>query len=109
MTLIYTDRDSERRLDDQTKEYSYGEARELVQTLALADTTLITTLPCGTGLDFHAEPDGMVWIEFYADSGIHAATVAHAVALQVFERAFFLSTLPDPEATFSDLITTWDY
>ena len=74
----------------------------------MPDTTLITILPCGTGLDFHSEEDGRVWIEFYAD-GIHAATVSHVVAQRVFERAFHLTSLLDPKAEFPDLVSTWDY
>jgi hypothetical protein len=109
MTLIYTDRQTERHLDDQTKKYSFEEVRELVQTLTSTGTTLITILPCGAGLDFHAEPNGMVWLEFWTDNDNRAATVTHRVAEQLFERAFFLSTLSAPEAAFADLITVWDY
>ena len=73
------------------------------------DAYLITTLPCGVGLDFHAQDDGTIWIEVYGSDGLHSATVSPSTAEGVFERAHSLTDIPDTKACFDDLIAQWDY
>ena len=109
MTLTFTDRHSGRRLDDAGRTYTREEVLSLVRELRHADTSLISTLPCGAGLDFLVHDDGTIWIEFYADDGLHSATVSPAVAEQVFRRAYSLAHMSGTKSQFGDLIAVWDY
>ena len=109
MTLSYTDARADRRLDDQTVDYTRDEVLSLVRDLRHPDASLISTLPCGAGLDFLVHDDSTIWIEFYADDGLHSATVSLATAEEVFLRAFSFERMFDTKATFADLIREWDY
>ncbi len=109
MTLSYTDSQTGRRLDDKSVDYTRKEALSLVRDLRHPDASLISTLPCGAGLDFLVHDDGTIWIEFYADDGLHSATVSLAAAEEIFVRAFSLEHMADTKATFGDLIREWDY
>ena len=109
MTLSYHNPQTDSRTGQDERQFTFEEARDLVHSLrGSPDATMVSTLPCGIGLDFHALDDGRIWLEFYADS-LQAATVSPEVAEEVFSRAYFLPALPDPHTTFADLITDWDY
>ncbi len=109
MTLSYTDARADRRLDDPTVDYTRDQVLSLVRALRHPDASLISTLPCGAGLDFLVHDDGTIWIEFYADDGLHSATVSPATAEEVFVRAFSVERMSDTKAMFANLIREWDY
>ena len=109
MTLIYGNPQLGRRLDDSSVSYSRAQVLSLLRELRHDDAYLITTLHCGVGLDFHAQDDGTIWIEFYGSDGLHSATVSLATAEDIFERAYPLADIADTKGCFSDLIAQWDY
>lgn len=109
MTLIYNDRSAGRQLDDKSVSYTREEVVALIRQLQHVDASLITTLPSGAGLDFLVHDDGTIWVEFYANDGLHSATVSLATAEQIFERAFSLQQMPHTKECFADLIEEWDY
>ena len=109
MTLIYNDRRAGHQLDDTSISYTREQVVALIRQLQHVDASLITTLPSGAGLDFTVHGDGTIWIEFYADDGLHSATVSLAAAEQIFERAYSLPEMPHTKECFADLIEEWDY
>jgi hypothetical protein len=106
MSLIYSNRVSGERVklnNDQTCD----EMLEWLRKLTVPGNTLITSLPSGIGLDFHTEADGLLWVEFYADT-LSSAFVTMPVAEEIMRRSFS-SGITNIKENYSDLISKWEY
>jgi hypothetical protein len=107
-SLIYTNPHTHERFNDQKIKYSFSDVARLLSRFTQNDVSLITTMPSGLGLDFHAEKDGSIWVEFYGDV-IKSTFVNLATAQKNLERGF-TSTISKPvRKNFSDLVEKWEY
>jgi hypothetical protein len=108
MKLYYTNPHLGIRLDDQNAEYSFADVARFLSEFTHAGISLITTMPCGLGLDFHLEEGGIIWIEFYGDE-IQSTFVDLLTAKKILERAYHLQSCHSVRQSFSDLVQKWEY
>jgi hypothetical protein len=106
MAVFYTNKATGDRID-RDNDQTYEEILDLLTSLTVPESTLITVLPSGMGLDFHVEDDGTLWVEFYAKE-ISSAFVTMSVAQQILKRAFDGQTTEIKER-YADLIPKWEY
>ena len=106
MSIIYSNKATGERIElneDRTCE----EVLEFVRKLTAPGSTLIMSLPSGMGLDLHAENEGVLWVEFYADT-VSSAFVTMLVAEQIVKRSF-TGVCTKIKENYADLISKWEY
>jgi hypothetical protein len=107
-TLFYTNPHSGKRLDDKDLERSYSDFARCLSEFTQPGVSLITTMPCGMGLDFHAEDDGCIWVEFYGDE-LQSAFVDLPTAKALLDRAWSAQPEQSVRHLFADLVQKWEY
>jgi hypothetical protein len=106
MSFIFTDQGTGERLKSTDAQNS-DEILSLLRRLTSPNSTLITKLPSGIGLDFEIQEDGRLWIELYANE-LSGAFVTREIGEEVIRRAF-ADGKEGVKERYRDLITNWEY
>ena len=106
MSFIFTNQGAGEHLESNSSQ-TCDEILALLRKLTTPNSTLITTLPSGIGLDFEVQEDGKLWMEFYG-SEPSGAFVTTAVAEEIVKRTF-QDTSKKIKSSYADLISQWEY
>ena len=107
-TLIYANPHTGQRLDDRDSKHSFSDFVQCLSEFTQPGVSLITTMPSGLGLDFLAEDDGSIWVEFYGDE-LQSAFVDLPTAKALLERAWAAQPEQSVRHLFADLVQQWEY
>jgi len=106
MSFFFTDRGTGESLESADTQNS-DEILSLLRRLTSPNSTLITKLPSGIGLDIEVQEDGRLWIELYANE-LSGAFVTREIGEEVVRRAF-ADGKEGIKERYKDLIRNWEY